>query len=67
MSVHREKVDQARANTLKIARAAIRLKHSIAADTEINDVLPQIEAEFNERVANDELPDPLDIKKTLGV
>lgn len=65
MVVKREEADQARVNMLKVIRASIRLRHSIAADTEINEVLPQAEAEFNERVLSGELPDPLDIKKTL--
>jgi len=36
-----------RTSLLKAARAAIRLKHSIAADEEINRVLPEVEKEIN--------------------
>lgn len=67
MSVHKDKVDQARANTLKVIRAAIRLKHSIAADEELNDVLPRAEAKFNAAVMRGQLPEPLDVKKALGL
>ena len=67
MSVHKDKVDQARANALKVVRLAVRLKHSIAADEELNEVLPRVEAKFNAAVMRGELPEPLDIKKALGV
>ena len=67
MSVHRDKVDQARANMLKTIRAAIRLKHSIAADEELNEVLPEAEKKFNALVQRRQLPAPLDVKKALGL
>lgn len=44
----REESEQLRYNALKVARTAIRLKHAIAADNEINDRLPEIEARINE-------------------
>lgn len=34
------------AKVLKSARTSIRLKHSLAADEEINNLLPEIETEF---------------------
>ena len=67
MSIHKDKVDQARANALKTVRAAIRLRHAINADEEINEVLPLVEAKFNAAVMRGQIPDPLDIKKTLGL
>lgn len=67
MSIHKDRVDQARANTLKVIRTAIRLKHSIAADEELNEVLPRAEAKFNASVLRGELPEPLDVKKALGL
>jgi hypothetical protein len=67
MTVHRDKVEQARANTLKVIRMAVRLKHSIAADEELNEVLPRAEAKFNAAVNRGELPAPLDVKKALGI
>lgn len=65
MSVHRDDVDQSRANVLKTIRAAIRLKHSIAADNEINDLLPKAEAAFNAQVMRGVLPNTIDIKKAF--
>ena len=67
MTVHKDKVDQARANTLKVIRAAVRLKHSIAADDELNEVLPRAQARFDAAVLRGDVPEPLDIKKSLGV
>lgn len=67
MTFHKEPVDQARANLLKIVRTAIRLKHALAADAELNEVLPKAEEEFNRRVHDNELPSPPDIKKVLGL
>ena len=63
--IQRDKVDQARANMLKTIRTAVRLKHALAADDELNDVLPAAEIEFNRSVQLGELPDPLDILKAL--
>lgn len=67
MSFHKERVDQARANMLKVIRAAVRLKHSLAADEELNEVLPRAEKKFNEAIHRGGLPAPLDIKRVLGL
>lgn len=63
----KDKVDLARANMLKVVRTAVRLKHSIAADNELNDVLPRAEARFNAEIARGQLPAPIDIKRALGL
>jgi hypothetical protein len=63
----RDKVDQARAEMLKTVRTAIRLKHSLAADRELNDVLPEAERKFNAAVMKGELPGPLDVKALLNL
>lgn len=47
--------EQERANTAKAVRTLIRLKHSLAADTEINTVLPDTLEEFDEALARGEL------------
>jgi hypothetical protein len=60
-------VDQARANMLKVVRAAVRLKHSINADNELAEVLPRAEANFNSLVLRGQVPEPLDVVKALGV
>lgn len=65
MSVHRDKVDQARANMLKVIRTSVRLRHSINADEELNELLPRVEARFNASVMRGVLPDPVDIKKAF--
>lgn len=61
----KDKVDQARANMLKMVRTAIRLRHSIEADNELNEVLPKAEAAFNAAILAGEIPDPLDIVSAL--
>ena len=60
-------IEQARANALKTVRAAVRLKHSIAADEELNQVLPQVEKRFDRAVQGGVLPAALDIKKSFGL
>ena len=47
----KDKTEQARAELLKSVRTAIRLKHALAADRELNEVLPKAEALFEARVA----------------
>lgn len=44
--------EQDRVNALKIARTAIRLKHMIAADNEMNERLPELERQINELQAS---------------
>lgn len=47
--------EQEKANIAKATRTLIRLKHSLAADVEINSILPDTLAEFDEALANGEL------------
>ena len=63
--IHKDNIDQARANMLKTIRAAVRLKHSIAADEELNEVLPRAEAQFFKQIQEGKMPDPLDLKKLI--
>lgn len=44
-----------RARVVKTARALIRLKHSLAADEEINSVLPDTLEEFDKALSHREL------------
>lgn len=67
MTSKRTDFEQARANALKTVRAAIRLKHSLQADEELNRVLPEFEKKFTKSFQNGVLQDPIDIKKVLGV
>jgi hypothetical protein len=48
---------------LKTIRTAVRLRHSIAADEELNEILPRASAKFFKKVQSGEIPDALDIKK----
>mgnify|MGYP001602987762 CR=1 FL=1 len=57
MTVQRTEVEMARAQLLKAARSAVRLKHSLVADDELNEVLPVLEASFDLSVAHGVLPD----------
>ena len=66
MTTHKDDTDQARAEMLKTIRAAVRLKHSINADRELNEVLPLAEQKFNRAVLRGEVPAPLAIKKAVG-
>jgi hypothetical protein len=50
-------IEQAKKNAIKIARAAIRLKHSIKADEELNDRLHDILKAFDRQVMKGTLPD----------
>lgn len=59
--------DQAKAEALKTVRTAIRLRHSLAADREINQMLPAFEKRFDAAVLRGEVPAALDVKKALGL
>jgi hypothetical protein len=59
-------IEQAWANRAKIIRSAIRLKHSVAADNEINDTLKDELIKFEAAVQRGELPAPLDTKVIRG-
>lgn len=59
-------VELARKNTLKVVRTAIRLRHSIEADIELNRRLYEAEAAFDAAVARGELPGPLTVLRALG-
>lgn len=48
-------IEMERQKTAKILRGLIRLKHSIAADEELNDRLPDILQEFDEAIQAGEL------------
>jgi len=46
-----------RAALLKAARSAIRLRHSLAADAELNEVIPQLERDFNAAIQRGMVPE----------
>lgn len=48
-------IEMQRAKVAKVTRTLVRLKHSLAADQEINDVLPDTLSEFNAAVESGQL------------
>ncbi len=44
-----------RSRTIKAYRTLIRLRHSLAADEEINELIPDTLAQFDEALSNGEL------------
>ena len=48
-------IEMERARVIKISRTLIRLKHSLQADQEINDTLPQTVLEFDSALQSGEL------------
>lgn len=46
-----------RAALMKAARSAVRLRHSIAADEELNTILPELERTFNAAVQRGLVPE----------
>lgn len=59
--IQKTEIEQQKAAVLKAFRTAIRLKHSLAADKEINERLPQVEADIDTALAEGR---PLEL--TLG-
>lgn len=53
--IQKSDIEMERARTIKITRALVRLKHSLAADTEINDILPTTLIEFDKAIQAGEL------------
>jgi hypothetical protein len=62
----RTEIEQARANALKVVRTAVRLRHSIEADNELNEKIDEAGKVFDAAVARKELPDPLTILAAIG-
>lgn len=49
-------LEQAIVNTRKVARTAIRLKHSIEADNELNEVMPLLELKLERMLQEGHIP-----------
>jgi hypothetical protein len=62
----KDEVAQAKANMFKVIRTAVRLRHSIAADEELNEVLSRAEQVFDTSIQNGELPDPFEFLDALN-
>lgn len=52
---------------LKVIRAAVRLKYSIQADNELNELLPKAEAYFESHVNRGQLPSVAEVRKAVGI
>lgn len=61
----RGNIEQGWANRIKAIRAAIRLKYSIMADNELNEVIDEERKKYNKAVLSGQLPAPLDTKKIV--
>ncbi len=55
-------IEQGWANRVKVLRAAIRLKHSIAADNEINEMIDAERKRYFKSVQNGKQPGPIAIE-----
>ena len=64
---HKDAVELRKAALLKIARTLIRVKHAVAADEELNEVLPKLEKQFNAAVSSGLLPSVADILSSNGL
>lgn len=51
----KSETEMERARVIKVQRALIRLKHSLAADEELNEVLPDTLSEFDKAIASGHL------------
>lgn len=67
MAEQKDDIALRRAAMLKAARSAVRLRHSLAADEELNEVLPRLEREFNAAVQQGILPSPAEMLRENGV
>lgn len=60
-------IELRKAALLKAARSAVRLKHSLNADAELNEVLPALEKAYNAAVQRQELPEVAAMLREAGV
>lgn len=61
MTIERTPVEQQKREMVMVLRDAVRLKHRIAADRELNELLPHAELRFDVHIQRGELPDATDI------
>ncbi len=66
MARQKDNVEVQLAATVKRARTSIRLKHSLEADAEINEVVPKIEARFYALIQRGKSPQEAAEKIGLG-
>jgi hypothetical protein len=62
----RTKIEQELFKRKKVLRTITRLKHSLAADDEINDRLDEMQKKFEKNVQQGKLPAPIDTAALSG-
>ena len=67
MSIHKDDAEQQRYETIKTIRAIVRLKHSLAADRELNEVLPRAELVFDSAVTRGKVLSLAEVKRAVGL
>lgn len=67
MSVRKTEAELRKAQMVKTIRAAVRLSHSLEADAELNETIPEAEKQFDLSLQRGVLPDPSDIIRQLGI
>lgn len=60
--IAKTEIELQRAQMVKALRSTIRLKHALAADRELNEVLPEAVKEFDKQVAHGQLLEAEDIE-----
>ena len=61
----RGNIEQGLAERVKTARALIRLKHSLAADREVNATLDDVKKAYIKKVQSGALPESINLDKVL--
>lgn len=56
MTVQKTEIELQKALMIKVLRSQIRLKHTLEAERELNQVLPEAERQFDVAVQRGELP-----------
>lgn len=62
MTVQKDEAELAKAQMVKVMRSMIRLKHTLAADRELNEALPRAEADFDTALHRGMLPAAIDVE-----
>jgi hypothetical protein len=66
MTVQKDEIQLQRVELVKTLRSRVRLKHSLAADRELNEVLPKAEKKFDKLVHQGKVLDQDDIEKLVS-
>lgn len=59
--IQKDDIELRRAALLKAARSAVRLRHSLEADAELNELLPELERRFHQSIQQGQLPSVADM------